>query len=91
MKTTFLFHELSLMKTVNQWQMLPKNRIELAENGETRPYLAGYTFGSGREPQAVHTNNVSEFKDAFRGAMYQISDTVFLLNELQVYDMWDNF
>ena len=90
-ENNFSFHELSLMKTVNQWQMLPKNRIELAENGETRPYLAGYTFGSGREPQAVHTNNVSEFKDAFRGAMYQISDTVFLLNELQVYDMWDNF
>ena len=90
-ENNFSVQELSIMKTISQWQMLSENRIELAENGETRPYLFQYTFGSDREPQTVHTNEVSEFKDAFRGAMYRVSDTIFLLNELQIYDIWNNF
>ena len=39
-ENNFSVQELSIMKTISQWQMLSENRIELAENGETRPYLS---------------------------------------------------
>ena len=87
----FTASELAVMKTVSQWQALPEYKLELSENGQTRPYLASYTTGSDRAPNTLHRNTVSEFGDAFRGAMYRVTDTMFLLNEAQVYAMWQNF
>ncbi|MBE5041036.1 copper amine oxidase N-terminal domain-containing protein [Ructibacterium gallinarum] len=87
----FTASELAVMKTVSQWQALPEYKLELSENGQTRPYLASYTTGSDRDPYTLHHNTVSEFGDAFRGAMYRVTDTMFLLNEAQVYAMWQNF
>ncbi|MBE5041040.1 stalk domain-containing protein [Ructibacterium gallinarum] len=87
----FTASELAVMKTVIQWQALPEYKLDLSENEQTRPYLATYTTGSDRDPYTLHHNTVSEFGDAFRGAMYRVTDTMFLLNETQVYAMWQNF
>ncbi|MBE5041038.1 copper amine oxidase N-terminal domain-containing protein [Ructibacterium gallinarum] len=87
----FTASELAVMKTVSQWQALPEYKLDLSENEQTRPYLATYTTGSDRDPYTLHHNTVSEFGDAFRGAMYRVTDTMFLLNEAQVYAMWQNF
>ena len=87
----FTASELAVMKTVSQWQALPEYKLELSENGQTRPYLSTYTSGSDRDPYTLHHNTISELGDAFRGAMYRVTDTMFLLDEAQVYAMWQNF
>ena len=34
---------------------------------------------------------IFELPEAYTGAAYQVTDTIFLLDEMQVYHMWENF
>ncbi len=87
----FTLSELSIIKTVSQWQTLTGNELDLSENGCNRVYMCGFTVGSERNPRILHTVKVPELGEAFQGAMYRETDTVFLLNESQIYDIWKNF
>lgn len=87
----FKLTERSIMKTISQWQTLDGNELELSENGCNKVYLCGYTAGSDRAPRILHTVKVSELGEAFQGAMYRETDTMFLLNESQIYEIYKNF
>ena len=86
----FSNNELSVMKTVSQWQILGISETGKAENGT---YFA---FGYNYYPDKAYWferdlyDNISELSH-IEGAMYRLNDTMFLLNEQQVYNMWSNF
>lgn len=87
--------EKSVMKTVSQWQMLPVNHIELSENGCTTPFITNFYELTGKGDMErvggvslmglillddIEPNSAKTYK----GAAYRITDTVFLLDELQL-------
>ncbi len=85
--------ELDLMKTVNQWTMTPSGKVELSENGLSDGYICFKDpgRGGGHSPTTPMIFwDISEFPNVFFGAAYQLEDTVFLLDELQLYRMWEN-
>ncbi len=81
--------ERSVIKTVTQWQALPKERLDMAENGCTYPFVTSYTIqkSHGESEYKGGIESADELKDAFKGAMYRVADTVFLMNEPQVYSV----
>ena len=34
---------------------------------------------------------MEELPEAYHGAAYEVTDTVFLMDEMQIYNMWKNF
>jgi hypothetical protein len=90
--------ERNLMKTVTQWTMLPQDRLELSENGldfqydivKSHKYLSG-SDGHDFNPVVDVYYDVNELPTAYYGAAYKSTDTVFLLDELQIYSIWKNF
>ncbi len=90
----FTAGERSLMKSVSQWQMLPETLTHLATNGQIRPYISTYMTGNprwGRYDYYEVTVDDLAMGEGFRGAMYRITDTMFLLNEPQVRTLKQNF
>ena len=90
----FTLSERAAMKTVTQWTMLPKDHLDLAENGETEAYspVKGMTPNKGMNERPVPIcYDISELPDVFTGAAHRLEDTVFLLDEMQLYHFWDNF
>ena len=89
----FTHSERALMKTVTQWTMLPKDHLDLAENGETEAYnpVKDWVSGEGsNEPKDPTYYDVSELPDVFTGAAHRVEDTVFLLDEMQLHCLWSN-
>lgn len=89
----FTASERSLMKSVSQWQALPETLTHLATNGQMRPYLSEYGGHNrwGRYTYYDVTIDDLAMGKGFRGAMYRITDTIFLLNEPQVLALKQNF
>lgn len=99
--------EKSVMKTVSQWQMLPVNHIELAENGCKAPFITDFYelkgAGNTEELGKVSLSGLvtwdviySDPARTYKGAAYRVTDTVFLLDELQLPSIyhslgWDGF
>lgn len=89
----FAASERSLMKSVSQWQVLPATKTHLATNGQIRPYLSecgGHNRWGYYTYYDVTIDDLAMGK-GFRGAMYRITDTIFLLNEPQVLALKQNF
>ena len=85
--------EKSVMKIVTQWTMLPKDQVELSTNGNTKAY-SGLKYYDGRgqgSPIIRDYYDFSEFPDIYAGAAHEVSDKIFLLDEMQLYHMWQNF
>ena len=87
----FTESERSAMKPVSQWTLLPEKKKELATNGKTevfrptRQFQADFTVID--EFSLNDTSNMRKIKDS---CQYQVTDTVFLLDELQVQTLYDN-
>ena len=90
----FTHSERAAMKAVTQWTMLPEKHLDLTENGEAEAYnpKKGWTPGKGlNEPGGAICYDISELPDVFTGAAHRLEDTVFLLDEMQLYHFWNNF
>ena len=92
-ESNFSQKERKVLKQVTQWTMLPINHLDLATNGETEVYnaLKEYRQGSSIEPSYFKFYSVEELPEAYHGAAYEVTDTVFLMDEMQIYNMWKNF
>ncbi len=92
-ESNFSKKERKVLKQVTQWTMLPINHLDLATNGETEVYnaLKEYRQGSSIEPSYFKFYSVEELPEAYHGAAYEVTDTVFLMDEIQIYNMWKNF
>lgn len=98
----FTESERSVMKTVNQWQVLHLRDALLNENGVK--WAFGYDYSpEGKLPYLSHVYAAKAYyapknkyfsKDGYyshvEGAMYRSTDTMFLLNGKQVYNMVQN-
>ena len=83
--------ERSLMKTVSQWTLLAENKVELATNGRSdiyKPHISHQAFESVVPSPAIQ--ELGE-KYPYRGAMYKVADTMFLLDGMQAYRLCENF
>lgn len=92
-KSNFTLSERSSMKPVTQWTMLPENRLDLTENGISTPYSAIKEHVPGRPQDGGRTilYDINEIPEIYYGAACKTTDTVFLLDEMQVYNIWKNF
>ncbi len=83
--------ELSLMKTVAQWQLLTGRRKDLSTNGVTNCFQENaLIYGDGRGDRSFLYSDVTQLGHV-EGAMYRLSDTIFLLDVRQIYKLWSNF
>ena len=87
-----------LFKEVKQWTMLPAEHVDLSENGlyERYSYIKETKMGygaSGRDDGKFIDiyYEIPELPDAYYGAAMQTTDRVFLLDEMQLYSIWENF
>lgn len=89
-ESNFNRSERAVMKSVKQWTMLPQSLLNLAENGEKNIYsnVKKHTFSN---PPEIEIYSISEIPYIYFGAAHQLVDTVFLLDERQIYNIWSNF
>lgn len=88
-ENNFSKRELSVMKTVSQWQAVPIDRLDLSTNDVMQPFISSYSRqASYGEWKSVGWIQINDLKNAYKGAMYRISDTIFLLNEAQAYSVY---
>ncbi len=82
--------ELAILKSISQWVALPADKIDLKTNGHKEPFITEwYTTKNLGETQTAGQSGISDFPDAYKGAMYRINDTMFLLNEQQLKKVYD--
>ena len=84
--------ELAAMKTVSQWQALEGTNKKLATNG----VLGGFRtcviqYPNSEMERVLKSYGIKDLKDVFYCSMYRVPDTMFLLNETQLYTFWENF
>ena len=90
----FSLSERRTMKMVAQWTMIPEDHIDLSANGKANVYnpVKGMTEHRGMiEPSVPIYCDISELPEYYSGAAHQVTDTVFLLDEMQIYQIWCNF
>ena len=87
----FSISELSVMKTVSQWQILGPKNAHLSTNGLKKCFQTNYyPFISRYGKYNVFSSGIRNFSH-IEGAMYRLSDTMFLIDEAQIYKLWTNF
>ena len=91
-ESNFSKKERKVFKPVMQWTMLPLNHLDLATNGETEVYnaLKEYRQGSPMNGGYFKFYDIEELPEAYHGAAHEVTDTVFLMDEMQIYNMWKN-
>ena len=91
-ESNFSRKERKVLKQVTQWTMLPINHLDLATNGETEVYnaLKEYRQGSPMNGGYFKFYDIEELPEAYHGAAHEVTDTVFLMDEMQIYNMWKN-
>lgn len=92
-QNNFTESELSVLKTVNQWQALPGNKLDLATNDIPFPYVTYYIkrkgHGDSEYGGGIDFSSPSEMKESYTGAMNRVSDTVFLLDPSQINSLYE--
>ncbi len=79
--------EKSLLKTVYQWQALPMNKIQLSTNGSNVPYITSYSVQKNYgETELIGKVQLTDLSASYKGAMNRVNDTIFLLDEQQLYN-----
>lgn len=91
-ESNFSKSERSILKTVTQWTMLNNEYLQLATNGITEPYNAIERSipGSPRDGGGDFCYQIERLPEVYSGAAHETSDTVFLLDEMQLYRIWYN-
>ena len=85
----FTESEKSVIKTVSQWQALPVDKLELSQNGIYDPFIYNYSISIGRNGnEIIGGMGYEDLAEGYKGAMYRICDSVFLLNEPQAYGVY---
>ena len=84
----FSASELLAIKPVVQWQIVPENRPELTENGVQHFFISSYSIEHGWDPIIIGWG-IEDFEYTY-GAKYRLLDKVFLLDEMQLYQLWNN-
>lgn len=91
-QNNFTESELSVLKTVNQWQALPGDRLDLATNDVPFPYVTYYIklkgYGDSEYGGGIDFSSPSEMQESYIGAMNRVSDTVFLLDPSQISSLY---
>ena len=92
-KKNFTITEKSVIKPVSQWTMLPQDHLELSENGVYTAYSAIKESIPGRPQDGGRAifYTFSELPSAYYGAAHNVTDFVFLLDEMQIYNILKNF
>ena len=92
-QNNFTESELSVLKTVNQWQALPGNKLDLATNDIPFPYVTYYIkrkgHGDSEYGGGIDFSSPSKMKESYTGAMNRVSDTVFLLDPSQINSLYE--
>ena len=90
--SNFSLSERSVMKQTSQWTMLPEDKLYLSENGNFNAYNAYKKYVQARPQDGGITiyYDISELPDIYAGAAHITTDTVFLLDEMQVCNMLNN-
>lgn len=80
--------ELSVMKSVSQWLILSPDTVDKATNGYTNCFATNINYATGQyvEMPTKYTD-ISQLTH-IEGAMCRVVDTVFLLDETQIYPLW---
>lgn len=87
----FTNSELNVIKTVSQWQILASADKDLSTNGVSDVFQSNaLIYGDGRGDRGFLYSDVTELNHV-EGAMYRVSDTVFLPDVRQIYRLWSNF
>ena len=91
-ESNFSKSERSILKTVTQWTMLNNEYLHLATNGIAESYNAIERSipGSPRDGGGNFCYPIERLPEVYSGAAHETSDTVFLLDEMQLYRMWYN-
>lgn len=84
--------EKTAIKSVGQWTMLPEENVEESQNGIYTAYngVKRHIPGNPRDGGLTIYYEISEFPQIYHGAASYTIDKVFLLDEMQVYHMWEN-
>lgn len=92
-ESNFTEGEKKVIKEVTQWTMLPSDHLGLATNGNDKAYidLKFYRPGSPIDGGFMIEYEISELAEAYQGAAYELTDRIFLLDEMQVYRIWETF
>lgn len=92
-QNNFTESELSVLKTANQWQALPGDRLDLATNNVPFPYVTYYIkrkgHGDSEYGGGIDFSSPIEMKESYTGAMNRVSDTVFLLDPSQINSLYE--
>ena len=90
--SNFSLSERSVMKQTSQWTMLPEDKLYLSENGNFNAYNAYKKYVQARPQDGGITiyYDISELPAIYAGAAHITTDTVFLLDEMQVCNMLNN-
>lgn len=88
----FTDSEKTVMKSVSQWQALSQDKTALSENGLNVPFYPKIIYAPHTHMETtMHIYTLPELGTAYYGAMYRISDTMFTMDELQLYELWSQF
>ena len=85
----FTESELSIIKTVSQWNGLPNDQLERSENGIFEYIEMSRSWDSGRDDNISASRTFEELEYTY-GAKYRLSDTVFLIDHMQLYRLMEN-
>ena len=92
-QNNFTESELSVLKTVNQWQVLPSSKLDFVTNGVSTPYITWYYKeigqGDSKYVGGIDRSSPVEMKESYTGAMNRVSDTVFLLDPSQINSLYE--
>ena len=84
--------EKSAMKTVSHWQALSEKKKYLTTNGLNVPFYPFVVKAPNTQfEQTMYVYKIPELKTAYYGAMYRLNDTIFTMDELQLYELWSQF
>ncbi len=92
-ESNFNSREKNVIKDVTQWSMLPQNHLELTENDSSVAYTGIKVIIKGKPQDGGKTiyYDVSELPNVYNGAAQKATDKIFLLDEMQIYNIWKNF
>lgn len=83
--------ELSVIKTVSQWLILSSDNVDKATNGYKNCFATNINYATRQyvEMPTKYTD-ISQLTH-IEGAMCRVVDTVFLLDEIQIYSLWSKY
>ena len=91
-ESNFTKAEKSVMKPVTQWTMLSPESINLSENNIFEAYsgIKAHIPGSPKDGGGDVFYEISELPEIYHGAAHKVTDRVFLMDEMQIYQIYCN-